>query len=501
MRPGLLTAARDGRTIRAHHPSGIPPVDLLPAFDAPIKRRRPADRAHPRVGSARPARSRRTVITEENGMTQERTFNRWLVVVGALLIQISLGAVYIYSVFKPGLKEQFPSWTPTDLALPSQIVLLFFALGVVVFGRIQDKIGPRIIATAGGLMLGAGLMLASQASSLGMFTLCFGVIGGLGIGAAYVCPIATCVKWFPDKRGLITGLAVAGFGAGALVFTPVAKQLIASQGIMATFLYLGLIFLVAVVVGAQLMRNPPAGYAPAGWAPPVASAGSLAPAKVDYSWQEMLRTRQFWLLWLTYFAGCTAGLMVIMNVTNIWQSAGTLKLLAGSPLSADQFASVAGAAATAVMVVAILNATGRIVWGKVSDNLGRPKTLLVMFVLAGLTMLALNSLGTYPLFLIGVSLIGFCFGGFLALYPAVTADYFGTRNVGANYGFMFMAYGAGGLFGPWLAPKLMKITQQVPIEGASAVDVGNYLSAFVISGVMCLVAAVLVTVVRPPARD
>lgn len=144
-------------------------------------------------------------------MTDEKKpMNRWLVVVGALLIQISLGAVYIYSVFKPALKEQFKDWSATDLALPVQLVLLFFALSMVIAGRIQDKLGPRLIASIGGVLLGLGLLIASRATSLTMFVLGFSVVGGIGIGAAYVCPIATWVKWFPDKRGLITGLAVAG---------------------------------------------------------------------------------------------------------------------------------------------------------------------------------------------------------------------------------------------------------------------------------------------------
>jgi len=439
--------------------------------------------------------------------TEQKVMNRWLAVVGALLIQISLGAIYIYGVFKAPLSEKFPDWTPVDLALPSQLVLAFFAISMIFAGRIQDKVGPRIIATIGGLLLGAGLVLASFANSLAVFVLGFSVIGGIGIGAAYVCPIATCVKWFPDKRGLITGLAVAGFGAGGLVFTPVAKSLIASQGIMNTFLYLGVIFLVAVVIGAQFMRNPPAGYKPAGWNPPAPAAGA-APVKADYTWPEMLKTVQFWLLWLTYFAGCTAGLMVIMNVSNVWQSNAFLSMVSSGagPLAKDAVAGVLSAAATAVMAVAILNAMGRIVWGKVSDNLGRRPTLMIMFLLAAAAMIALNWLTGFALYLVGVCLVGFCFGGFLALYPAVTADYFGTKNVGANYGWMFTAYGAGGLFGPWLAPKLMEVIQKVPYEAAAKdgtikvieYSAGSYLNAFIISGVLCVVAAVLITVVRPP---
>ena len=437
-------------------------------------------------------------------MSEKKPFNRWLVVVGALLIQISLGAIYIYSVFKPGLKANFPSWSNTDLALPSQLVIFFFAMSTIFAGKIQDKIGPRLVASIGGVLVGIGLTIASFAQDLTMFTLGFAVIGGIGIGTAYVCPIATCVKWFPDKRGLITGLAVAGFGAGALVFTPVAKSFIASSGIMSTFFYLGIIFFIAVVIGAQLMINPPAGYKPAGWNPPAVAAG--AAGKGDFTIGQMLSTPQFWILWLTYFAGSTAGLMIIMNVTNIWQSFAMIDLVkVTATVPKDVYADVASKGALAVMIVAILNAAGRIGWGKISDSLGRKTTLLVMFIFSGIIMLILNMLSSFPLFIFGVCCIGFCFGGFLALYPALTADYFGTKNVGANYGCMFMAYGMGGLFGPWLAPKLMKVVQKIPFElvekgnvVTKSFDAGSYVSSFVISGVMCFIAAALILTVKQP---
>lgn len=440
-------------------------------------------------------------------MSEEKRFNRWWVVVGALLIQISLGAIYIYAVFKPALKDRFPDWSPTDLALPSQLVLAFFALSMIIFGRIQDKLGPKKIATLGGFLLGIGLIVASFADNLLVFVLGFSVLGGIGIGAAYVCPIATCVKWFPDMRGLITGLAVAGFGAGALVFTPVAKSLIASQGIMTTFLYLGIIFFIAVVIGAQFMINPPAGYKPEGYNPPVPSAASSGSVqKVDFTWQEMLKTAQFWLLWITYFAGCTAGLMIIMNATNIWQSFSMLSLFSGSPIPESTYKDIISKGASAVIIVSILNAIGRIAWGKVSDSIGRKPTLMIMFIYAGVIMLVLQFLQSYPLYLFGVASIGLCFGGFLALYPAVTADFFGTKNVGANYGWMFSAYGVGGLFGPWLAPKLMSVVQKVPyevVEKSSEIvqktyDAGNYNLAFIISGILCIVSAVLIVIVKAP---
>jgi Major Facilitator Superfamily. len=168
--------------------------------------------------------------------------NRWFVVLGALMIQVSLGAIYIYSVFKPALKEHFPAWSATDIALPAQVLLAMGAITMIIAGKIQDKIGPKKTAIAGAAILLAGMYIAAKAQTLAQFVFGFGVLGGIGIYAAYVCPIATCVKWFPDKRGLITGFAVAGFGAGGLVFAPLANYFIAHIGIMAALFYLGLIY-------------------------------------------------------------------------------------------------------------------------------------------------------------------------------------------------------------------------------------------------------------------
>jgi OFA family oxalate/formate antiporter-like MFS transporter len=453
--------------------------------------------------------------------------NRWWVVLGALVIQVSLGAVYIWSVFQTPLREVFKSWTEPQVTLPAQVVLAVFAAAVVFGGRLQDRFGPRIVATIGGLVLGGGMILArftgafspQQASgqALAWLVFTYAVLGGLGIGAAYVCPIATCVKWFPDKRGLITGLAVAGFGAGGFFFGPLATGLIRGMpykllganlfplpqvGLFNTFLTLGVIFLIAIVLGAQLLRNPPAGYRPAGWNPPATAVGTRA--RPDFTPWQMLATPQFWLLWLTYFAGCCAGLMVIMKASPIWQSFAVEPLK--PPVAEDAFARILAQGTMAVAILAIFNALGRILWGKISDNLGRKATLIIMFVLCGAAMLALNSLRDYAFYLTGICLVGLCFGGYLALYPAVTADFFGTKHYGINYGWMFTAYGVGGIVGPLLAAKLLKVTAQVPYYGKETSELvqkvfplSSYQAAFVTAGLMCLIAAALMLAVRPPA--
>ncbi len=457
-------------------------------------------------------------------MTEGKVMNRWWVVVGALVIQISLGAVYIWSVFQTPLRAYFPEWTEGHVTLPAQIVLAAFALAVIFGGRIQDRLGPRKVATAGGLILGGGLILARFAgafeptAALVWLIFTFSILGGIGIGAAYVCPIATCVKWFPDKRGLITGLAVAGFGAGAFFFAPLARALISGGayrlfnvplfnvpqvGVFNTFMTLGFIFLAAVVIGAQFLRNPPAGYVPVGWVPP--ETAKAVPAKADYTPTEMLKTPAFWLLWITYFAGCTAGLQVIMKASPIWQS--FVFADKPTPIAEQTFIDVAAAGAAAVAILAIFNSLGRILWGKISDSLGRKSTLVIMFVLCGaaMLMLMLDWMRIYPLYLLMISLVALSFGGFLALYPAVTADFFGTKHIGVNYGWMFSAYGAGGIFGPFLAARLMRVVDNVPYEVVDAqgrmaekfFEVGDYRPAFLIAGIACLVAAVITTQVKP----
>ncbi len=455
---------------------------------------------------------------------EQRAMNRWLVVAGALIIQISLGAVYIWSVFQAPLKEAFPDWTEAQVTYPANIVLAVFALAVILAGRVQDKIGPRWVATMGGVVLGLGLILArftggmSSGGALTWLIFTFSVLGGAGIGMAYVCPIATCIKWFPDKRGLITGLAVAGFGAGAIFFAPLAKALISGGpyklsmlglklslfdlpkvGIFDTFAVLGVIFLVAVVLGAQLLINPPAGWKPAGWNPPAPAAGTSA-ARADYTYTEMLATPQFYALWLMYFFACAAGLQVIMKAAPTMQSI----FLGGFDTISDKMMGDAKTAgASLVAGIAVFNAAGRIIWGKVSDALGRMLTLAGIFILCAASLFFIDQLATSLTYMGYV--VGFCFGGFLALFPAVTADFFGTKNLGVNYGFVFSAYGAGGLLGPQLAAFFMtkgkKFTYEAIEKGAACVKdftCTSYHSAFVIAAALCLAGAAITFFIKAP---
>ncbi|MGB9894055.1 MAG: MFS transporter, partial [Candidatus Saccharicenans sp.] len=245
------------------------------------------------------------------------------------------------------------------------------------------------------------------------------------------------------------------------------------------------------------------GFRPPGWNPPAQSASSTL-QKVDFNPSEMFHTSQFWLLWGVFLIGCASGLMIIMKASPIWQSFALFSLKAGiDPAQLNQMAS---AGALAVSILAIFNSLGRIVWGKISDLAGRKATLVSMFLICGLTMLAFNSLKPYPLFLAGISLVGLCFGGFLAVFPAVTADFFGTKAYGANYGWMFSAYGLGGLLGPYLAATLMKTSALIRITEFSAgqretvrsLAVCDYRQAFIVAGILCLLSAAALLLLKRP---
>lgn len=416
-------------------------------------------------------------------MSNEKTINRWWIVVGALLVQICLGAIYAWSVFRKPLEAEL-GISPTQASLPFSIVLIFFALATVVGGRLQDKLGPRIVAIMGGILLAIGMVLASLSRCIETLVLSYGVISGIGIGFAYVCPISAGVKWFPDKRGLITGLAVAGFGAGAFFIAPLAAGCIAGEpyrllgaplcglpklGVFNTCRVLGFGYLVLVIIGGLILRNPPAGYVPPGWTPPATGAGRLGAHQYDY--REMLSTGQFWILWLLYFAGCAAGLMMIGHTSPIGQE------LAGFNAST---------AAIGVSVLAIFNALGRIFWGRISDSIGRKLTLTLMYAInAGAVFIYFAIPGANFIFWPAIALVGATFGGYLAIYPAITADYYGTKNVGINYGFVFTAYGVGGLLSNIFAPRVKEMT-------------GSYNFAFILTGVLCIAAAIVSQTLKAP---
>ena len=454
------------------------------------------------------------------GGGDKRVMNRGLVVVGAILIQLCLGAIYAWSVFTKPLSAAPYNFTAGQTQWVFSAGLATFAVVMVLAGRLQAKTGPRPIAGLGGIVLGIGYILGGLfGSTFPIQFVCIGLIGGAGIGLAYVVPIAVGVKWFPDKKGAITGLAVAGFGFGATLWVKLAggfksilwllpcdfpgllstTSIMGLPGVQSVFVIYGIVFLVCVLLGSLVMINPPAGYKPAGWTPPAAAAaGSGA---VDLSSGEMLATPQFYLIWLTFMAGAMAGLMVIGCIQLFGVDA-----LQASGAVADPKAAAA-IAGTAMALLAILNGLGRIIWGIVSDKVGRKPAIILMCVLQGVMMLAFYKVGgTQAGLILGACIIGFNFGGNFALFPAATADFFGNKNVGLNYGWVFLSYGVGGIVGPLIAGhfKDVAVVAKKAAEASGAVQgvsAGAWLAPFVIAGIACLAGAVLAALLTPPKHN
>ena len=393
--------------------------------------------------------------------------NRWLPAIGGISMNLALGSLYAWSVFVLPLEQEF-GWTRAQTSWVFTIAVVVFALSFVVAGRIQDARGPRLCAIVGGSLVALGFVLASFTTSLTYLYLAFGVVVGLGNGFGYATPTPVASKWFPDKRGLVVGLMVGGYGAGSAIIGPVATSLIADIGWRATFQVLGAVFFVMGAIGAALITNPPPGYRPEGWTPPPAAAG----AGRDLTPAEMLRTPTFYAMWVAYCLGATAGLMVISQLVPFARNSGM----------------AAAAATLAITIGAFGNAGGRILSGWLSDTLGRLTTLRTMVLVSAVAMpvwfLVRESTA---LFYVLVVVVYWCYGTQLSVFASSTADLYGTKNMGANYGLLFTAWGVAGVLGPML--------------GAQVFDAfGGYRYAFYSAGVLALVSFVALSMARPAAR-
>ena len=410
--------------------------------------------------------------------TDNPTRGRWGIAAAALLLQFAIGAVYAWSIFSKAFTANFKAkhgfgLSKTDAAIPFETTIGMIFIGTYIGGRIQDKIGPRLVALAGGVIYSVGIIGASFATTsgdLGLLTTTYGVIGGFGLGLAYIVPIAMLQKWFPDKRGLITGLAVGGFGFGAVITSPIAQRLIDGHPLVPTraFLPLGIAYLVLSVIGAAFFRNPPEGYAVPGYTP--ATTGRVAETSHDYTQKESLRTPQWYLLTAILALNVTAGISLIS------QAAASATDIGGYTKTA---------AASAVGLLAIFNGGGRIVWAAVSDKVGRMPAFASMLAIQGVCFLLIPHAGSKVTFFILAALIYLCYGGGFGTMPATAGDYFGIRHAGAIYGLMILGWSLGGVVGPQIAAKLIG-------------DAKDYTTAYTVIGIIALVAIVLPLITRIP---
>jgi OFA family oxalate/formate antiporter-like MFS transporter len=439
-------------------------------------------------------------------MMSDSTHNRWTVIVGGLIVQIILGTVYAFSVFVRPLEVEM-GWDRATTQWAFSVALATFAIVMIPAGRLQDRIGPRKVASIGGLLLGVSFLLGAALVAPERpwaLYLTYGLVGGAGIGFAYVCPIAAAMKWYPDKKGLITGLAVAGFGAGALFFAGPASVLLLPPGgegeamglfeillvglgfskgggfgigWRAFFVLHGVVAGAAVLFGASLLRNPPEGWKPPGWNPdPINDRG-----QVEVEWRDMMNRPLACMLWLTFIFGATSGLLAI----------GQWKPMMGQILAGRSFAPAwlggFGRFLEPVGILAVFNAIGRIFWGKISDLVDRPRAMMLMFLGQGMVFMMLAGIDSHLAVFLASAWVGLNFGGNFALFPSATADYFGTKNLGANYGWIFTAYGVAGIMGPVVGGLLFDVTQ-------------SYVMAFLYAGVLCFIAAASSVVVWALSR-
>ena len=395
--------------------------------------------------------------------------NRWWRVVGGMSMNLALGTLYAWSVFVAPLEKEF-HWKRADTSTIFTIAVVVFALTFIVAGRLQDKFGPFWVSLTGAILVSVGFFLCAYTSSLMYLFICFGVIGGLGNGFGYSTPIPVMSKWFPDKRGLAVGLAVGGYGAGSAIFGPLsASYLIPNFGWRATFQILGAIFLVMTIIGAFLLKNPPAGYKPAGWVP--AASSKAAATTYDFSPGETLRTPTFYFMWIAYAFGCTAGLMVISQLVPFAKSVG---------IPSTMLASLG------LVVGAVGNASGRIFSGWMSDHLGRINVLRLMIGISMVAMPVLYAVGgnVAGLFVM-LFIVYWCYGTQLSVNGAAAADFWGTKNAGINYGMLFTAWGVAGLLGGRIGGKLFDTYH-------------NYQRAFYTAAVLAAVALVAELMARRP---
>lgn len=390
----------------------------------------------------------------------------WKVLIAGLFINLTLGVLYSWSVIKKALVQEW-GWTNSDASLPYTAAILVWAIALLFAGRMQDKIGPRKVVTMGVIFTGVGLILSGFIHSVPLLMLTFGVLAGAGIGFAYSSVTPPALKWFhASKKGMVTGIVVSGMGLASIYIAPLTTFLLEQYGISWSFIILGIFILVIATPIAQLINNPPADYV----APEPEKAARINAPKAAYKnfeWKEMIRTKQFYLLWIMFAFASSAGLMIIANIATIAKSQAGME---------KGFYLVA--------ILAIFNACGRLAAGFLSDRIGRANTMMIVFALQAINMVLFAGYNTTLTISIGTALTGIGYGALLSLFPSAVADYYGVKNFGGNYGVLYTAWGISGTIGPIIAGLVVDKT-------------GTYTAAYFISAGLLAVAFILAMMMKP----
>ncbi|HAA84777.1 MAG TPA: oxalate:formate antiporter [Kosmotogaceae bacterium] len=390
----------------------------------------------------------------------------WLVVFSGLGVNLSLGVLYSWGVISAALIDDL-NWTATQTQIPYMIASAVFALTMVPAGRLQDRLGPRQVLLVASVLAGAGFIFSAFNLTVGGLVVFFGLVFGLAMGFGYASPTPAAVKWFhPDHRGYISGIVVSGFGLAPAYIAPLTSFLVEATGLSTAFIILGALFFTTVFTLSFFIVNPPQGFEKIRLRKKPKRLHPVAKEERDYN--EMLKTHQFYLLWILFFFGTFAGLQIIGQMSKIGLEQANIS---------NSF--------ILVVVYALFNFLGRITWGTISDYIGRTATLFTMFVIQAAVFFSFSALTSPLALLIGKSLVGFTFGGMLSLFPAITADYYGMKNLGVNYGLMITAWGVGGILGPLFGGMTRDIT-------------GGYSSAYLISAILSTLGAVISLIIRHP---
>ena len=401
---------------------------------------------------------------------------RWIILAAGCFINLCLGSIYAWSVFSNAMAEYFNSAlgmsvTAGDLAIVYTIANAVGPITMISGGWFNDKFGPKKVILVGGIMWGLGMFLSGFATSIGFLIVTYGLIGGLGLGMAYGSTISTCVKFFPDKRGLIGGITTAVYGLSSVILPPVVTVVVAHSDATVAFKSVGIVFLVLIAVACMFLEQCPEGYKPEGYEP-AAQANGAAPVNKD--WKGMLASPVFYVMVILLTCGAFSGMMIISQASSVAQ---------------NMIGMTAVSASLAVSVLALFNALGRIVAGTASDIIGRINTLMVACILAviGLACLFMCSTGSVALFYIGLAFVGIGFGSFMGVYPGFTADQFGPKNNSVNYGIMFIGFALAGYFGPQIMKNIYASTNA-------------YQQAFIVAIVFSVVGICLTFVYRLLAK-